>query len=112
MDALVMAVFAIACEHAFGVLFCVYLARRFVSGSRVAYWVVSLAALGLGLLRLHDIVHGNYDGPYLSSRIIEWVSSLCGIAVAALLWTSKDVRIYFDAQRKAGKGAEDVAGLA
>lgn len=109
LSAILLALVAFAGKSFFGILLCIFIAWKLIEGSRTAYWVVSLVAFGFGLLQLRDVATGAYSDQFLSDRIFAWARSLCGLAVAALLWFSKDVRMYLEAMRKAGKDADDVA---
>jgi hypothetical protein len=90
--AVVLAFFSFAGLAAVGVVVFAFIAWKLTSGSRVAYWALSLAAFGWGLLQLADIVRGNHGDKYLSDWILIWTRCLCGLAAPLILWLRRDVR--------------------
>jgi hypothetical protein len=88
----VLAFFSFAGLAAVGVLLFAFIAWKLMSGSRAAYWVLSLAALGWGLLQLADIVKGTHGDQYPSDWILIWTKCLSGLAAPLILWLRKDVR--------------------
>lgn len=90
--AVILAFFSFAGLAAAGVLLFAFIAWKLMSGSRAAYWVLSLTALGWGLLQLADIVKGNHGDQYLSDWILIWTRCLCGLAASLILWLRKDGR--------------------
>lgn len=93
--ALVLALITFAGRHAVGVLLFAFVVWQLRTGSRAAYWLLSLASLAWGLLQLSDIVKGNHGDQYLSDWIFIWTRCLCGLAVPLILWLRKDARRSF-----------------
>lgn len=88
---LTMAFFTFAGHQAFAVLLFAFVAWKLTSGSRVAYWLLSLTAFGWGLVQLSDIVKGNDANPHLSEWIHIWSRCLCGLAAPVILWFRRGV---------------------
>lgn len=101
VTAAALALFTFAGKATFGIVLVMFLAWKFVTGSRIAYWVVSLAAFGFGLLQLKDVVTGAHGDQFFSDRIFIWARCIAGLAAAALLWLSRDVRVHLAIMRKA-----------
>lgn len=93
--AVVLALITFAGRHAVGVLLFTFVTWQLKSGSRAAYWLLSLAALGWGLVQLSDIVKGSHGDQYLSDWILIWTRCLCGFVATLILWLRKDARRSF-----------------
>lgn len=102
--AVALALYNFVGGYAIGILLFAFIAWKLLSGSRAAYWVMSLAALGFGSVQLYDIAVGAHGEQFLSDHILIWTRCLCGFAAPSLLWLRKDVRHYLYDTRKSGAG--------